>query len=130
MIDVSTKRSKNSGNNGDYVDMEVSLGDFVLTGGEGAAMVISDAVIRLLNGVIQTQSHEDDSALTCNYKTFTVRFAEISCIIYAVVLEKLLVSKKSASKKKFIFSTSSFDSTVSPGTPITRFTQCSPRSSL
>ena len=41
--------------------MEVSLGDFVLTGGEGAAMVISDAVIRLLNGVIQTQSHEDDS---------------------------------------------------------------------
>ena len=45
----------------DYVDMEVSLGDFVLTGGEGAAMVISDAVIRLLNGVIQTQSHEDDS---------------------------------------------------------------------
>jgi len=44
-----------------YVDMEVSLGDFVLTGGEGAAMVISDAVIRLLDGVILTQSHEDDS---------------------------------------------------------------------
>lgn len=44
-----------------YVDMEVSLGDFVLTGGEGAAMVISDAVIRLLDGVIQTKSHEDDS---------------------------------------------------------------------
>lgn len=45
----------------DYVDMEVSLGDFVLTGGEAAAMVISDAVIRLLNGVILTQSHADDS---------------------------------------------------------------------
>lgn len=44
-----------------YVDMEVSLGDFVLTGGEGAAMVISDAVIRLLDGVILTRSHEDDS---------------------------------------------------------------------
>ena len=45
----------------DYVDMEISLGDFVLTGGEGAAMVISDAVIRLLNGVILEESHADDS---------------------------------------------------------------------
>lgn len=44
-----------------YVDLEVSLGDFVLTGGEGAALVISDAVIRLLDGVILKQSHEDDS---------------------------------------------------------------------
>lgn len=44
-----------------YVDMEVSLGDFVLTGGEGAALVISDAVIRLLEGVIQEDSHSDDS---------------------------------------------------------------------
>ena len=45
----------------DYVDEEISLGDFVLTGGEGAAMVISDALIRLLNGVILQESHEDDS---------------------------------------------------------------------
>ena len=44
-----------------YVDMEVSLGDFVLTGGEAAALVISDAVIRLLQGVIQEESHSDDS---------------------------------------------------------------------
>ncbi len=44
-----------------YVDMELSIGDFVLTGGEIAAMVISDALIRLLDGVILTQSHEDDS---------------------------------------------------------------------
>ncbi len=44
-----------------YVDMEVSLGDFVLTGGEGAALVISDAIIRLLDGVIQEASHSDDS---------------------------------------------------------------------
>lgn len=44
-----------------YIDMEVSLGDFVLTGGEGAALVISDALIRLLHGVIQTDSHENDS---------------------------------------------------------------------
>ena len=44
-----------------YVDMEVSLGDFVLTGGEPAAMVISDAIIRLLDGVILEESHSDDS---------------------------------------------------------------------
>ena len=44
-----------------YVDMEVSLGDFVLTGGEPAALVISDAIIRLLDGVILEESHTDDS---------------------------------------------------------------------
>lgn len=44
-----------------FVDMEVSLGDFVLTGGEGAALVMSDAIIRLLDGVILKESHEDDS---------------------------------------------------------------------
>lgn len=45
----------------DYVDEEISLGDFVLTGGEGAALVIADAVIRLLDDVIRQDSHEDDS---------------------------------------------------------------------
>lgn len=45
----------------DYVDEEVSLGDFVLTGGELAAMTISDALIRLMDGVITKESHEDDS---------------------------------------------------------------------
>lgn len=45
----------------DYVDMELSIGDFVLTGGEVAAMVVSDAVIRLVDGVITKESHEDDS---------------------------------------------------------------------
>ncbi|MEG1638837.1 MAG: tRNA (guanosine(37)-N1)-methyltransferase TrmD, partial [Erysipelotrichaceae bacterium] len=44
-----------------YVDGEVSLGDFVLTGGEGAALIISDAIIRLLDGVILEASHQDES---------------------------------------------------------------------
>ena len=35
-----------------FVDDEISLGDFVLTGGEIAAMVIVDAVSRLLPGVL------------------------------------------------------------------------------
>ena len=44
-----------------YVDMEMSIGDYVLTGGELAAMVISDAIIRLVEGVITQESHEEDS---------------------------------------------------------------------
>lgn len=45
----------------DYVDMEISTGDYVLTGGEAGALVISDALIRLVDGVIRKSSHEDDS---------------------------------------------------------------------
>lgn len=40
---------------------EVSIGDYVLTGGELAAMVISDAVVRLLPGVIEAKSIADES---------------------------------------------------------------------
>lgn len=44
-----------------YVDMELSLGDFILTGGEVAVMAMSDAIIRLLDGVIRESSHQDES---------------------------------------------------------------------
>ena len=41
---------------------EISIGDFVLNGGEVAAMVIIDSVIRLIPGVLgDEQSHHDDS---------------------------------------------------------------------
>ncbi len=43
------------------VDMEVSIGDYVLTGGEVPAMVITDAITRLLPGVISDQSLEYES---------------------------------------------------------------------
>lgn len=43
------------------VTKEISLGDFVLTGGELPAMVISDTIIRLLPGVIKKESYENDS---------------------------------------------------------------------
>ena len=36
----------------DYVDEQISLGDYVLSGGEPAAMCVLDAVIRLLPGVL------------------------------------------------------------------------------
>ncbi|ACI60363.1 tRNA (guanosine(37)-N1)-methyltransferase TrmD [Ureaplasma urealyticum] len=44
-----------------YVDAQYSIGDFVLTGGELPSMVISDAVIRLLDGVISSSSLESES---------------------------------------------------------------------
>jgi len=46
----------------DVVDEEISIGDYVLTGGELGAMVLIDAVSRLIPGVIgDSQSHENDS---------------------------------------------------------------------
>jgi len=43
------------------VDLEISIGDFVLTGGELPAMVIADSIARLLPGVINKDSYEQDS---------------------------------------------------------------------
>jgi len=42
-------------------DMEISIGDYVLTGGELASMVITDSVVRLIDGVITSDSHIKDS---------------------------------------------------------------------
>src|SRR3989338_2087485 len=36
-----------------YVDEEISIGDYVLTGGEIPAMVIADSVVRLIPGVLE-----------------------------------------------------------------------------
>jgi len=45
-----------------FINEEISIGDYVLTGGELAAMVMIDAVSRLLPGVLgSAQSAEDDS---------------------------------------------------------------------
>jgi len=44
------------------VDEEISIGDYVLTGGEVACMVVVDAVVRLLPGVLESwESVENDS---------------------------------------------------------------------
>lgn len=39
----------------DYIDEEISIGDYVLTGGEVPAMVIIDSVVRLLPGVLKSE---------------------------------------------------------------------------
>lgn len=45
----------------DYVDEEMSIGDFVLTGGEIPAMAIADSVVRLLKGAIAEDSTKEES---------------------------------------------------------------------
>ena len=44
-----------------FVDEEISVGDYVLTGGEIPSMIVADSVIRLLGEAIKQESHEDDS---------------------------------------------------------------------
>lgn len=44
-----------------YVDDEISIGDYVLSSGEVAATVIIDAVYRLIDGVIASESLEEES---------------------------------------------------------------------
>ena len=42
-------------------DLELSIGDYVLTGGELASMVITDSIVRLIPGVIKEESHLNES---------------------------------------------------------------------
>ena len=44
-----------------YVDESISIGDYILTGGEIPAMVLVDSITRLIPGVINEQSHIEDS---------------------------------------------------------------------
>ena len=55
------------------VDMEISIGDYVLTGGEIPSMAVTDAVVRLLDGVITSDSHINDSFSDdlLDYPTYT-----------------------------------------------------------
>lgn len=55
------------------VDMEISIGDYVLTGGELPAMVVADSIIRLVDGVIEKESHLVDSFndSLLDYETYT-----------------------------------------------------------
>ena len=62
-----------------FVDDEISIGDYVLTGGELPAMVIVDAVSRLVPGVIEAESleHESHTSGLLEYPQYT-RPAEFS----------------------------------------------------
>lgn len=55
------------------VDEEISIGDYVLTGGELPSMVITDSVIRLIDGVIDQNSllNESFNDNLLDYPTYT-----------------------------------------------------------
>lgn len=54
-------------------DEFISIGDFILTGGEIPSMVITDSVVRLLDGVIDQESLESESFNNnlLDYPTYT-----------------------------------------------------------
>ena len=54
-------------------DLEISIGDYVLTGGEIPAMVLIDSITRLIPGVIEEESHLEDSFNNnlLDYPTYT-----------------------------------------------------------
>ena len=54
-------------------DMELSIGDFVLTGGEYPSMCMMDAIIRLIPGVINKESLDNESFTNnvLDYPTYT-----------------------------------------------------------
>ena len=45
-----------------WIDREISIGDFVLSGGEPAALVLVDAIVRLLPGVLGNQASLDEES--------------------------------------------------------------------
>ena len=47
-----------------YIDMEISVGDYVLTGGETAAMVLIDCVSRLVPGVLGSAERAGDESFS------------------------------------------------------------------
>ena len=47
-----------------YVTLEISIGDYVLSGGEIAAAVLTDAIVRLIPGVL----NDETSALTDSFQ--------------------------------------------------------------
>jgi tRNA (guanine37-N1)-methyltransferase len=58
----------------EFVDLEISIGDFVITGGELAAMVVMDAVTRLLPGALGNADSADQDSfnehrLDCGHYT-------------------------------------------------------------
>ena len=55
------------------VDLEISVGDYVLTGGEIPAMILVDSITRLIDGVITKDSHINDSFNDnlLDYETYT-----------------------------------------------------------
>lgn len=49
-----------------WADLELSIGDYVLTGGELAAMTVCDAVVRLVPGVLGAEGSAINDSFSCD----------------------------------------------------------------
>lgn len=52
-----------------YIDGEISIGDFILTGGEIPAMLVADSITRLIKGVLPEGAVEQESFSEINNQT-------------------------------------------------------------
>jgi tRNA (guanine37-N1)-methyltransferase len=67
----------------DYIDMELSLGDYVLTGGEMACIPIVDSICRLVPGVLSSsESYTEESFYdgVLEYPHYTRQNAEVGTV--------------------------------------------------
>ena len=87
-------------------DYEISIGDYVLTGGELASMVLTDSIVRLLPGVIEEESHKNDSFNNnlLDYPTYTkpsvFRGMEVPSVLLSGDHKKIEEYRKEESIKK------------------------------
>lgn len=88
------------------VDLELSIGDYVLTGGEVASMVITDAVVRLVPGVIEEESHLNESFNNnlLDYPTYTkprnFKGMEVPDVLLSGDHKKIAEYRKHSQEKK------------------------------
>lgn len=87
-----------------YVDEEISVGDFILTGGEIPAMLIVDSVARLAKGVIKKESADLESfSPYLEHPQYTKPFSYKGKVVPEVLLsgnhKKILAWRKNESLK-------------------------------
>lgn len=61
-----------------FIDEEISIGDFVLTGGEIPAMVITDSVVRLKKGVISEEASNIESFSSVDGKSILLEYDQFT----------------------------------------------------
>ena len=87
-------------------DLEISIGDYILTGGEIPAMVLVDSITRLIPGVIKEESHIEDSFNEdlLDYPTYTkprnFRGLEVPEVLLSGDHKKIEEYRKTESMKK------------------------------
>lgn len=90
-----------------YVSEEISIGDFVLTGGELPAMIITDAVVRLIPGVLRkSEAVAEESFSIFQHPSSNIRLLEYPQYTKPQVFEgekvpKILLSGNHAGIKKW-----------------------------